>query len=63
MEDYLDLNIYMEELLELTKENNRMLKQILAYIYKIESHSSTENENDFIRNIFANLISTSMIGR
>lgn len=53
----------MEELLELTKENNRMLKQILAYIYKIKPHSSTENENDFIRNIIANLISTSMIGR
>lgn len=50
----------MEELLRLTQENNLMLKQIIAYINGINAHANTENENDFIRNIIANLISSSL---
>lgn len=47
----------MEELLQLVKENNYMLKQIIAYINNINANADNENNNDFIRNILANLIS------
>ena len=53
----------MDELLKLTKENNEMLKQIIAYINYINGHASNENENDFIRNVIANLISNNLIER
>ncbi len=52
----------MEELLQLTRENNYMLKQIIAYINKINANADNENNNDFFRNILANLISNSMDG-
>ena len=51
----------MDELLELTRENNKMLKQIITYINYINSNASNENENDFVRNVIANLISNSFI--
>ena len=54
---------YAQELLRLTQENNLMLKQIIAYINGVNSQASTENENDFIRNIIANLISSSFTDR
>ena len=50
----------MKELLQLVKENNYMLKQIIAYINKINANADSENNNDFIRNILANLISNSI---
>lgn len=50
----------MEELLQLTKENNYMLKQIMAYINHINANADNENNNDFIRNILANLISNTI---
>lgn len=53
----------MDELLELTRENNKMLKQIIAYINYINSNANNENENDFVRNVIANLISNSFIGK
>lgn len=53
----------MEELLRLTQENNLMLKQIIAYINGVNSQASTENENDFVRNILANLISTTILNK
>ena len=53
----------MEELLRLVQENNLMLKQIIAYINGVNSQASTENENDFVRNIIANLISSSLTER
>lgn len=49
-----------EELLRLVQENNLMLKQIIAYINGVNAHAGIENENDFIRNIIANLISSSL---
>lgn len=52
-----------EELLRLTKENNEMLKQIIAYINHISSNANNENETDFVRNIIANLISTTILNR
>lgn len=53
----------MDELLELTRENNKMLKQIIAYINYINGNANNENENDFVRNVIANLMSNSLIGR
>lgn len=50
----------MEELLQLTRENNYMLKQIIAYLNHISANADNENNNDFIRNILANLISNTI---
>lgn len=50
----------MEELLQLTRENNYMLKQIIAYINSINRNADNENNNDFIRNILANLVSNTV---
>lgn len=50
----------MDELIRLTKENNYMLKQIIAYINHINANADNENNNDFIRNILANLISSTV---
>lgn len=52
----------MEELLQLTRENNYMLKQIIAYINSINHNADNENNNDFIRNILANLMSNTVDG-
>ena len=50
---------YREEkyLLETTRENNKMLKEIIKYINYTISQASDENMDDFGRNILANLIS------
>lgn len=37
-----------------------MLKQIIAYINHINANADNENNNDFIRNILANLISNTV---
>ena len=42
---------------ELLKENNEMLKDIINYINIKESNHNNENDDDFMRNILANLIS------
>lgn len=52
-----------KELLELTKDNNRMLKQIIEYINATGRNADSENMNDFIRNIIANILSTSIYER
>lgn len=46
------------ELFRLTKDNNRMLKEIIEYINFTNSRANTENNNDFERNVIANLISS-----
>ena len=46
-----------QELRFQVRECYRMLREIIAYINMKESQSETENANDFIRNIFANVIS------
>lgn len=48
-----------KELLYLVRDNNRMLKEIIEYINLKGSQANNENIDDFIRNIIANLISTS----
>lgn len=50
----------MEELLELAKDNNRMLKEIIEFINIYLSKLNDENQKDFERNILANLISSHM---
>ena len=59
--------INMEELIrlakknnELLKDNNRMLREIINAINIYLSNVTGENQNDFERNIIANLISTHM---
>lgn len=44
----------IEELLELTRENNLMLKSIMNYLY---NHSQNDDQKDFIMNVIANLVS------
>jgi len=52
----------LREILEVLKDNNRMLKEIIGYINYINSHAETENNNDFVRNVVANLISSHIPG-
>ena len=42
---------------QLLKANNQMLKQIVKVINYHIAHANEENENDFGRNVLANLIS------
>ena len=49
-----------QELLNLIRDNNRMLREIIAYINLKDSLADSENNNDFLRNILANLISTNL---
>lgn len=46
-----------DEMLYLLRDNNRMLKEIIAYINLINSKAEEENNYDFLRNMLANLIS------
>lgn len=39
------------------RENNVMLKEIIKYINYISFNANNENENDFMRNVLANLLS------
>lgn len=50
----------IEQLVKETHENNIMLKQIIKVINTWLSHHNQENENDFERNILANLISNGL---
>ena len=52
----------LKEILELLKDNNRMLKEIIRYINYINAHADAENNNDFIRNVVANLVSNRIPG-
>jgi hypothetical protein len=49
-----------QELLTLTRDNNRMLREIISYINLKDSQADSENLNDFLRNILANIISTNI---
>lgn len=46
-----------DEIIYLLRDNNRMLKEIIAYINLINSKAEEENIYDFLRNILANFIS------
>ena len=56
---------YREEkyLLETTRENNKMLKQIIRYINYTISNANSEALNDFYTNVGANIISNGFILR
>ena len=47
-----------KQLIKETHENNIMLRQIIKYLNNEIAYANTENENDFVRNIMANLISS-----
>ena len=47
----------LEQIRDETHENNIMLKQICKYINTKIIHYSQDNNDEFNRNIFANLIS------
>ena len=51
------MNKKIDELIYLTKENNKMLRQIIRYLNYISLNSENENNNDFIRNVIANIVS------
>ena len=48
----------LEQLVKETHENNIMLKGIIKYLNRENLLANQENENDFVRNIMANLISS-----
>ena len=52
----------LKEILGLLKDNNRMLKEIIRYINYINAHADAENNNDFVRNVVANLVSNRIPG-
>jgi len=45
---------------KLLKDNNLMLKQIINYITETIRTHNKENEEDFIRNVLANLVSNGL---
>ena len=47
-----------KQLVKETHENNIMLREIIKYLNKEIAFANQENENDFVRNILANLISS-----
>ena len=47
----------LKQLIKETHENNIMLKEIVKCINTYIKHHPIENDNDFMRNILANLIS------
>lgn len=47
----------LERIRDETHENNIMLKQIIKVINHYLANHNQENDNDFMRNIIANLIS------
>lgn len=46
-----------EEILKLLRENNEMLKFIVACINRNNANADNENMNDFLMNVAANIIS------
>lgn len=54
-EEYLLRTTYENN--RLLKDNNRMLKQIINVLNYYILHAQEENDNDFNRNIIANMIS------
>lgn len=46
------------ELLSLTRQNNQMLQEILAYVRKVDNPQFRDNENtqDFLMNLVANAL-------
>ena len=49
----------MKELLDLLRENNQMLKEILSYLRHEAQHDDTQ---DFFSNVIANIVADKMMG-
>ena len=49
-----------KQLIKETHENNIMLRQIIKVINTWFSHHNQENDNDFNRNVMANLVSNGL---
>jgi hypothetical protein len=47
----------MEELMMLVKENNVMLRYLVQYVNDLKINHQKENDDDFARNVMANLLS------
>ena len=47
----------LKKLLQLMEENNKMLKQVISYINYKELCKNSDDFDDFIRNVLANVIS------
>ena len=47
----------LKKLLQLTEENNKMLKQVISYINYKELCKNSDDFDDFIRNVLANVLS------
>lgn len=54
----------LQEILALLRENNSMLKEIVAYIRKVndKDYVMEQDINDFVMNVVANLIAADMEG-
>lgn len=50
----------IDELLEITYDNNRMLKEIIKYINYIDSNNPNQDSEDFLRNVIANVVSNTL---
>jgi len=50
----------LNEILELTKDNNRMLREIIGSINASGRNITQENTEDFGRNVLANLLSNGL---
>lgn len=50
----------LERIRDETHENNIMLKQIIKYINTINAQHHQENDNDFGRNVLANVVSSTL---
>ena len=46
-----------QELLELTKQNNLMLRAICLYLGQEQSDQGSDDAKDFIMNVIANIVS------
>lgn len=51
------------ELLQLTRENNQMLKSLTGYTINHVQNANEENLNDFLMNVVANMLSTQFENR
>ena len=56
-DEQIELLDNLERIRDETHENNIMLKEIIKFINTYLSNHNNENDNDFFRNVLANLIS------
>lgn len=57
---HLTMERKLNEILELTRDNNRMLREIIGFINAFGRNITQENAEDFGRNVLANLLSNGL---